>query len=369
MSLSLPAPLSMPRALERARALAPGVLICGLIALAAQFLADHYGAPAMLMALLLGMTMNFVQEPPSRSAAGVGFCARVVLRIAVALLGARIGIDAFSALGLPVVLLVVSGLLATLAFGYCAARLLGRGWRLALLTAGAVSICGASAAMAIAAVLPKNEFSERNLGFTVFGVTLLSTLAMIGYPLLAAALGLDDHQTGIFLGATIHDVAQVVGAGFGVSDAAGETATTVKLIRVSMLAPFVLLLSLALRNRPDAAAETAAGQNPEQALEQTSGQASGQAPKRSKARRPPLVPGFVVVFLALVLLNSLGLLPAVFREISTGLSKWAMLAAIAAVGVKTELRKFREIPPQSVALIVLETGFIAAFALVFLKVF
>ncbi|MEE4015495.1 YeiH family protein [Roseibium sp. FZY0029] len=327
--------------LTRVQSLAPGVLICALIALAAQFLSEHYGSPAMLMALLLGMTMNFVQEEPSRAAAGVGFSAKVILRIAVALLGARIGFDAFVDLGWPVVLLVVSGLLATLVFGYAVARLLGRGWRLAILTAGAVSICGASAAMAIAAVLPKNEFSERNLGFTVFSVTLLSTLAMIGYPLLASVLNFDQMQSGIFLGATIHDVAQVVGAGFGVSDATGETATTVKLIRVSMLAPFVLLLTLALRG----AHETSDGQ----------------------AKRPPLIPGFVLAFLLLVIANSFGLLPAAVQSAAVFLSKWAMLTAIAAVGVKTELRKFREIPPQSVALIVLETGFIACFAITWLK--
>ena len=327
--------------ITRVQSLAPGVLICAMIALAAQFLSEHYGSPAMLMALLLGMTMNFVQEEPSRAAAGVGFSAKVILRIAVALLGARIGFDAFVDLGWPVVLLVVSGLLATLVFGYAASRLLGRGWRLAILTAGAVSICGASAAMAIAAVLPKNEFSERNLGFTVFSVTLLSTLAMIGYPLLASVLNFDEMQSGIFLGATIHDVAQVVGAGFGVSDATGETATTVKLIRVSMLAPFVLLLTLALR----VAHETSDGQ----------------------AKRPPLIPGFVLAFLLLVIANSFGLLPAAVQSAAVFLSKWAMLTAIAAVGVKTELRKFREIPPQSVALIVLETGFIACFAIIWLK--
>ncbi|MFD1343015.1 YeiH family protein [Litorisediminicola beolgyonensis] len=325
----------------RIRGLAPGVLICGLIALAAQFLSDHYGAPAMLMALLIGMALNFVLDPPSRAAAGVGFSAKTLLRLGVALLGARIGLEAFAELGWPVLALVGGALIATLAFGYLAARVLGRGWRLAVLSAGSVAICGASAAMAIAAVLPRNEFSERNLAFTVFGVTLLSTVAMIVYPLVAAMVGLDELQTGIFLGATIHDVAQVVGAGFAVSDFTGETATTVKLIRVSMLAPFVLVLTLILRATVE--------------------------PGDPNAARPPLVPGFVVAFAALVVLGSLGLVPPILREAATALSKWAMLTAIAAVGVKTELRKFREIPVQSVVLISAETLFIACFALVALR--
>lgn len=326
----------------RLRSIAPGVLICGLIAATAQFLSEHYGSPAMLMALLLGMTMNFILDEPSRAAEGVQYSAKVLLRVGVALLGARIGIEAFVELGWPVLLVVVSGLIFTLGFGYLSSRLLGRGWRLAVLTAGSVSICGASAAMAIAAVLPKNEFSERNLGFTVFGVTLLSTLAMILYPLIAVGLGLDEGQTGIFLGATIHDVAQVVGAGFAVSDTVGDTATTVKLIRVSMLAPFVLILTLILRRT-----------HPE----------GGDGGKR-----PPLIPGFVLMFLALVVVNSLGLLPAIVRDASAAVSKWALLTAIAAVGVRTELRRFKAIPPQSVALIILETVFIAAWALLGLRV-
>ena len=333
---------SMPAGFpSNARGLAPGVLVCGQIALAAQFLSDHYGSPAMLMALLIGMTMNFLLDAPSRAADGVTFASRVLLRVGVALLGARIGFDAFAELGWPVLALVVAGLIATLAFGYVVARLLGRGWRLTILTAGSVAICGASAAMAIAAVLPRNQFSDRNLVFTVFGVTLLSTLAMIVYPLVAGALGLGEFQTGIFLGATIHDVAQVVGAGFAVSDLAGETATTVKLIRVAMLAPFVLLLTLALRHT--------------------------HAVPGAGLSRPPLVPGFVLAFIVLVIVNSLGLLPGPVQDAAAALSKWMMLTAIAAVGVRTELRRFREIPPQSVLLLFLETAFIACFALLGLR--
>ncbi|MCE8458167.1 YeiH family protein [Rhodovulum sulfidophilum] len=333
-------PATMPRLrgiLGRADALWPGLLVCGLAALAAQFLSDHYGAPAMLMALLLGLSLHFLVEDGDRCAAGIGLAARTVLRIGVALLGARISFELFTELGLPVVGLVIGALAATMGFGWLAARMLGRGWRLAILTAGAVSICGASAAMAIAAVLPKNELSERNLSFTVFGVTLLSTVAMVLYPVIATLLGLSDLQSGVFLGGTIHDVAQVVGAGFSVSDAVGETATTLKLIRVSMLAPFVLILTLALRG---------AG-----------------AQDQSGAKRPPILPGFVIAFLILALINSLGWIPAPAQALLWALSKWAMLTAIAAVGMKTDLRRILSVPPQSVVLIFLETLFIAGVVL------
>lgn len=325
-------------AASRMNRLWPGLLVCGMIALAAQFLSDHYGAPAMLMALLLGLALHFLVEDGERARPGVEFSAKVILRVGVALLGARISFAVFAELGWGVLALILGALLATLAAGYLGARALGRGWRLAILTSGSVAICGASAAMAIAAVLPRNEFSERNLSFTVFGVTLLSTVAMVVYPILASVLGLDERAMGIFLGGTIHDVAQVVGAGFSVSENVGETSTTVKLIRVSLLAPFVLCLTLALRR-----------------LDLGEPRKGGQA--------PPLVPGFVLAFLALALVNSLGLLPGIVQEAAWAVSRWAMLAAIAAVGVRTELKRIVEIPPQSIVLIVGETVFIAAFVL------
>ncbi|ATI41576.1 hypothetical protein CBW24_05880 [Pacificitalea manganoxidans] len=321
----------------RISSLWPGLLVCGLAALAAQFLSDHYGAPAMLMALLIGLSLHFLVEDGERCAPGINISSKLVLRIGVALLGGRISFEVFADLGLPIVGLMIAGLIATMAFGALAARLLGRGWRLAILAAGSVAICGASAAMAIAAVLPRNDVSERNLSFTVFSVTLLSTVAMIVYPIIAQLLGLDELASGVFLGGTIHDVAQVVGAGFSVSDEVGETATTVKLIRVSLLAPFVLILTLSLRQ-------------------------AGVEERRDGAR-PPILPGFVLAFLALAFVNSLGWIPGVVQEVLWALSKWAMLTAIAAVGMKTELKRILEVPRQSVILIVLNTLFIAGFVL------
>lgn len=288
----------------------------------------------MLMALLLGMPMHFlVAGKDSRFDAGLSFATKKVLRIGVALLGARISFDIFLDLGAGVVGLMVAALIATIMFGFAAAKVLGRNWRLAILTSGSVAICGASAAMAISAVLPNDRNSERNLTFTVFGVTLLSSLAMIAYPILAQRLDLGELASGIFLGGTIHDVAQVVGAGFSVSEEVGETSTTVKLIRVSLLAPFILVLTLLLRSLKAAGDE--------------------------KGSRPPLLPFFIAAFLLLAVANSFGLVPDWLRSACWAVSKWALLAAVAAVGIKTELKKILEVPPQSIALIVGETAMIA----------
>src|SRR6056297_863627 len=319
---------------ERARGLFPGMMVALLVALAAQFVAEHYGAPAMLMALLFGIALNFLGEP-APTAEGIGFTARTVLRFGVAILGARISVEMLTSLGWGMIALLVAGVVATILFGVVFARLIGQGPRFAILTAGSVAICGASAAMAIAAVLPKDERSERNLLFTVLGVTVLSTLAMILYPILTNALGFDELTAGAFIGATVHDVAQVVGAGFSISDTAGETSTLVKLIRVSFLAPVVIIITIWWQH----------------------------AEPQTEGKRPPIVPAFVLGFLCLATLNSLGLFPAPIGALLAQLSSWALLAAIAAVGMKTDLRNIIKVGGGAIALIVAETLFLAGLVL------
>ncbi|MEX0350102.1 MAG: YeiH family protein [Paracoccaceae bacterium] len=313
-----------------------GFLVSAVVAAAAQFLSEHYGAPAMLMALLLGIAFHFLAEDgPCKP--GIEFTSRTVLRFGVALLGARISVELMVGLGAGLITVVVIAVVATILFGLLGARLLGRGWRFGLLTGGSVAICGASAAMAISAVLPKNEHSERNLIFTVLAVTCLSTVAMIVYPILTEAFDFNSEYSGVFLGGTIHDVAQVVGAGFSVSDETGEVATLVKLIRVAMLAPVVLVISVLVRKYAEDGA--------------------------TDGKRPPVLPFFVVGFLIFAVLNSLGLIPAAVVDVMSSLSRWALLISIAAVGMKTSLKRILDVGGQAIVLIVAETIFIAIFVL------
>lgn len=316
----------------------PGIAVSILIGATAQFLSDHYGAPAMLLALLLGLALNFLSEEGSKTAPGINFTARTVLRLGVALLGARISVSMLADLGGPMILLVVAGVAVTILFGLFASRFVGRSWRFALLTAGSVAICGASAAMAIAAVLPKHDKSERDLVFTVLSVTVLSTVAMVVYPTLSQVFHFDARDSGVFLGGTIHDVAQVVGAGFSISEEVGETATLVKLIRVSMLAPVVVVFSLAIR------------------IGNLGGKPDG-------GKRPPLLPSFVVGFLVLAAINSVGLVPQTVADWAGDFSRWALLVSIAAVGVKTSIGKMLEVGGGAIGLIVAETVFLGVFVL------
>lgn len=321
-----------------ARGLFPGLSVAVLVALAAQFVSDHYGAPVMLMALLFGMVLNFLGEE-TRAAPGVAFAASTLLRIGVALLGFRVSLGLIADLGWPVVALVIGAVALTIVAGVLMAPFFGHGWRFGLLSGGAVAICGASAAVAIAAILPRDERSEERLVFTVAAVTLMSTAAMILYPVLVRAFGLPDAASAVFLGAAIHDVAQVVGAGFSVSLEVGETATMVKLMRVAMLAPVLILASLAIRVWAEGGTRDPRG------------------------RRAPLLPWFVVLFLGISGANSAGMIPETLAMMAGTLSKWALVIAIAGVGLKTSLARIMQVGRGAALLVLAETALLGLLVL------
>jgi len=319
-------------------ALWPGTLVCAVVAAAAGFLGRHYGAPVLLFALLLGLAMNFLAEGPCGP--GIAFCARTLLRVGVALLGLRITTEQVLDLGWGPMVMVLLCVVLTISVSVLAARMLGFQGAFGLLTGGATAICGASAALALSAALPAHPQKERATLFTVIGVSALSTLAMVTYPMLAQALGLDARQAGIFLGATIHDVAQVVGAGYSVSSESGDVATLVKLLRVAMLLPVIMLASAITRVQLAAA-------NP--------GEPSGP--------RPPLLPGFAVAFALLVALNSTGVVPPSIQSGGAEASRWLLVVAIAGIGMKTPLRELANVGLRPVLLMVGETVFLAALAI------
>jgi uncharacterized integral membrane protein (TIGR00698 family) len=310
--------------------------VAAVVAIAATFLSVHYGASAMLFALLLGMALNFLAEE-GRCLPGIQMASTTVLRAGVALLGLRITIAQVEALGWHTILLVVGTVALTLAAGIAGAKALRLGVALGTLTGGAVAICGASAALAIASILPKHENAERDASFTVIGVTTLSTLAMIVYPIVVASLGLDHRGAGVFLGGTIHDVAQVVGAGYTLSQETGDTATIVKLLRVAMLLPVCLVIGLALHVRGATAVHAA-----------------------------PVLPWFAVAFAGLVVVTSLGWIPAPAIEAGSIISRWCLVTAIAAIGMKTSLKALVDMGLRPVILVVAETVFLAVLVLVVL---
>ncbi len=313
-------------------AAAPGLAVAAVVGIAATFLSIQYKASVMLFALLLGMALHFLGEE-GRCLQGIQMASGLVLRTGVALLGLRITFAQVQALGWHTVVLIVVTITITIIAGVFLARALRLGSDFGTLTGGSVAICGASAALAIASILPKHPNAERDASFTVIIVTALSTLTMILYPILVGALGLDHRVAGIFLGGTIHDVAQVVGAGYSVSAETGDTATIVKLLRVAMLLPACLAIGLALHTRGNQAAQA--------------------------AQAAPVLPWFAVAFAVLVAINSMGWIPGPVVEGGSTLSRMCLVTAIAAIGMKTSLKSLVDMGLRPVMLVVIETLLLA----------
>lgn len=315
---------------EGARAKAPGLLMAFTIAAASTFISEHYGAPVMLFALLIGMAFQFLSvEGPCVE--GVKFTSTRLLKIGVALLGVRVTFAEIASLGPGPAIATPILIVLTIAAGVGCAKLSGRGRQFGVLAGGAVAICGASAALAIAAALPRRDDGERDTLFTVIAVTSLSTIAMVLYPVLFHAFGFDDRQIGYLLGATIHDVAQVVGAGYAVSDEAGAVATYVKLLRVACLPVVVIAVALVSRR--------------------TAGEAKSP------------FPWFAIGFVVMLALNSAGLIPKLLHDAISAAAQWFLVAAIAALGMKTSLKEMASLGPRHIGVVVGATLFLLVAAL------
>ncbi|NMP31713.1 putative sulfate exporter family transporter [Thalassotalea sp. M1531] len=318
------------------KALFPGTSIAAITGMAALFLSSHYAAPAMLFALLLGIALSFLHQEGAFQA-GIEFTASTVLRVGVALLGFRIAFDDLVSLGWSTALLLLMAILTTIAFGLVLSRTMGLTKTFGALTGGSVAICGASAAMAISAVLPNSEHKERDTLLTIIGVTSLSTVAMVAYPIIANYLGLSEYHTSIFLGGTIHDVAQVVGAGYSVSEQTGDLSTLVKLVRVSFLMPVVLMMLLAIN-----------------------AQYKSSKSEGGSTSFPP----FLIAFVVLMSLNSFVELPELITTTATEVSRFALVISIAAIGMKSNLNKLACVGIKPILLMIAETVWIAGFILV-----
>lgn len=339
--------LSLHTAIEFTKKLVPGLMVTALVAMAAAFLGNHYKGSVLLFALLLGLALHFVSDD-KRCAAGIKFASSTVLRLGVALLGLRLTIDHVVTLGWQTVVALLVAVCLTMALGLLLARLFKVQDSLGLLIGGATAICGASAALAISSVLPKNAHLERDTALTVVGVTTLSTMAMVVYPLITHWLGFDAVTSGKFIGATIHDVAQVVGAGYSLSPAAGDAATITKLMRVAFLMPVLVVISLVVRAR----------------VASTAG-----ADGADKTVKTPLLPWFTVAFVLLMLLNSTGWVPGSVQSGASSLSQAFLVVAIAGVGLKTSLQDVTQLGWRPVAMMFLVTLGLALMAGGYLMVF
>jgi uncharacterized integral membrane protein (TIGR00698 family) len=314
--------------------LAPGLALGLLLAAIAYFPTQGTRIPTLLVALFLGMAASVVLTKPSFKP-GNDLLAKPLLRTGVALMGFRITITDLQALGWQPALIAVTAAFGTLCLGYLVGRALKLPRATAFLTATSVAICGASAALAIATVLARrpNSNVERDVVATVASITIIGTIAVVAYPALCHLIGLPMIPSAVFLGASIHEVAQVVAAADVYGEAATPAATTVKMIRVAMmpLVIFGLLMILSWRDRKDGDGESA------------------------EASVPVFLLGFVA---AIVVANTGWLTPEGIKAL-TKLSSICLIVSMVALGANTSIKGVMSLGPRAVAALALQTLIIA----------
>jgi uncharacterized integral membrane protein (TIGR00698 family) len=328
--------------IDGAIAALPGLGLTGAIALGAFALRQIPGVglfSPMILATVTGMAIHNVIGMPAICRPGVIFSLKRILRLGIILLGFQLMLSQVAAVGVAGVAIILAALAATFFFTKAIGRLMGVDPKLAELIGAGTSICGASAVIATNTV---TEGSDADVAYAVTCVTVFGSLAMLLYPLLPGILHLSPRDFGLWSGASIHEIAQVVAASFQDGPAAGQFGTVAKLTRVMMLAPLVIGLGLV------AARKAASGASP---------------------RKAPPMPWFVLGFIAVMLLNSgITVAPAEKAQIVI-LTNFLLSMALAAMGLETDFAKLRREGLKPLALAACAWIFIASFSLVLVKLF
>ncbi len=317
----------------------PGAIVASGMAILVWLGASKIGIPVMAAAIIAGLLLSktYAFDPLKP---GIDFCAKPVLYIGVALLGLKIDFMAIAGVGAVGAFISIMCLILTFAFGLAASKSAGIERRMAALMSGAVAVCGVSAAAAISCVIPDYDRRNRDLMVTIAGITGISTLAMLVYPVLANWLGLSDFEAGTFFGATIHNVSQVVGAGYMISEPAGDFAAFVKLVRVSALLPIIIVIGFMFR---------------------------GEQPG-AKNKLSTYFPPFLVAFFVLAMLNTLVDIPPVVADFTATLSYFCLVVSLVAIGMKTKFSDVIEVGTKPFLVMAGISIFMIIVALILIKI-
>lgn len=320
--------------------LSPGLLlVLGLASLALLFrtLTGFAALSPLMLAIALGILVRNSLNVPVQCQAGITFCLKRLLRVAIALLGIQLSFLQLQQVGIRGFALITIVSFATFIFTYWIGCSLRIKKQLACLIAAGTSICGASAIVATSAVL---DNADEDTAYAVGIVTIFGTLSMLLYPSVLPLLHLSSIAFGIWCGSSIHEVAQAITAAFQISSISGEFASITKLARVLWLAPMVFAIGFLFSSKQ-------------------AGTVSGQ--------KLPVIPWFIVAFVGLMIGNSLNLFPESFKSAVGQLNLFLLTAAMVAMGIETKLRDVRRIGLKPFYLGALSWLFITVLSLVSIK--
>ncbi|MFT3731666.1 MAG: YeiH family protein [Hyphomicrobium sp.] len=322
----------------------PGIFLTSTIAALAFALRQVPGGGTfspMILAIIIGIAFHNIVGTPRRAKEGVTFSLRRILRFAIILLGFQLTAQQIVEVGPSGFAIIVATLVATFAFTTWLGHAMGVERKLTQLIAAGTSICGASAVIATNTV---TKGHDEDVAYAVACVTIFGSIAMFAYPLLPAVLHLDPHAFGLWAGASIYEIAQVVAASFQDGQASGEYGTIAKLSRVMLLAPVVITLGLMAARRRSHAHHDA---------------------DRVAAKAP--TPWFLVGFIALVAVNSLVVVPPDVKRVIVPVTTFLLSVALAAMGLETDLSKLKAKGLRPLALGAASSLFIATFSLSLIK--
>ena len=311
--------------LKRAAAFIPGILAALIIATAARLIEELLPIPligASVIALFIGMIINQIRKPGVMLTKGLKFTSKKVLKFAIILLGASLSIGTVLHVGRMSLLVMLFTLLTCFGGGYLVGRALKLNWKLSNLISAGTGICGGSA---IAAIAPVIDAEDKDIAYAMSATFLFDMAMIVLFPIMGRALGLSDMAYGLWAGTSVNDTSSVVAAGYAYSEAAGDFATMVKLTRTLSIIPTVLVfafINVRLKRK--------------QAL---NGAETASAGRINFAK---LFPWFILGFVALAIVNSTGCIPAAVSDGAKEISKFLMVAALAAIGLNTDFREMKK---------------------------
>ncbi|MGE0060590.1 MAG: YeiH family protein [Xanthobacteraceae bacterium] len=339
----------------RVASLIPGIALCGVITLAAIVLQrveenviGHLYIEELVLAILVGTAIRTAWTPGPDWKAGIDFCARFPLEIAVALLGATVSFATLATVGWPLIAGIAAIVVTALIASYAICRALGLSRKLAILVSCGNSICGNSA---IAAVAPVIGASGRDIASSIAFTAFLGVVVVLLLPLLVPLLQLSQSQYGVVAGLTVYAVPQVLAATLPIGALSNQIGTLVKLVRVLMLGPLVIVLSVFAGRMPAKGGET-------------------PTPAATRRTLPvhQFVPWFIVAFVALAMVRSAGALPAGTIAPITIASKWLTAVSMAALGLGVDLKSIADAGPRITVAVTVSLAALIAMSLLLIRV-
>lgn len=327
---------------EKLNNIGPGMLLSACVALVAIFLSslipgDIIGAT--VMALLVGMLLNPILNKYQQFNAGVSYAGKFILRAGIVLMGVNMNFTEVLSVGKYSLFVMIFTMATAFGAGNLIGKMFGMNWKLTNLLSVSTAICGGSA---VAAVGPVINAKDEDVAYAISSTFLFDILTVVVIPWIGIAIGMSNAGYGLWVGTAVNDTSSVVAAGYAFSELAGNTAVIVKLTRTLFIIPYVLIFSI-ITERFEAKSEGIKG--------------------RSSINIKKIFPYFIILFLVVVALRSTGIIPGTLIPTLSKASKFCMVMALSAIGLKTSLGEIKNIGFKPMIL-----GFIVDTLVVFVSI-